>query len=146
MRMPGNERENGAKVGENNEKLFIIASKLITFKILRTNTTVTLAAEPSIGEMAALRRIQFEASTLMVAHVKSQVNQDAAGSDAVRKIPAAEKQQRLRDQKARLGGVIIEGETEPSYALIDLVNSMVDNNCVLWIPPSKCRKRESEIQ
>ena len=40
----------------------------------------------------------------------------------------------------------IEGETEPSYALIDLVNSMVDNNCVLWIPPSKCGKRESEIQ
>ena len=45
------------------------------------------AAEPSIGEMASLRRIQFEASTLMVAHVKSQVNQDAAGSDAVRKNP-----------------------------------------------------------
>ena len=40
----------------------------------------------------------------------------------------------------------IEGETEPSYALIDLVNRMVDNNCVLWIPPSKCGKRESEIQ
>ncbi len=104
------------------------------------------AAEPSIGEMASLRRIQFEASTLMVAHVKSQVNQDAAGSDAIRKIPAAEKQQRLRDQKARLGGVSAEGEAEPSYALIDLVNSMVDNNCVLWIPPSKCGKRESEIQ
>ena len=103
------------------------------------------AAGPSIGEMASLR-IQFEASTLMVAHVKSQVNQDAAGSDAVRKIPAAEKQQRLRDQKARLGGVCIEGETEPSYALIDLVNSMVDNNCVLWIPSSKCGKKESEIQ
>ena len=102
------------------------------------------ASEPSIGEMASLRRSQFEASTLMAAHVKSQVNQDAAGSDAVRKIPAAEKQ-RLRDQKARLGGVCIEGETEPSYALIDLVNSMVDNNCVLWIPPSKCGKRESDI-
>ena len=112
----------------------------------REFATTLFAAEPSIGEMAALRRIQFEASTLMVAHVKSQVNQDAAGSDAVRKIPAAEKQQRLRDQKARLGGVTIEGETEPSYALIDLVNSMVDNNCVLWIPPSKCGKRESEIQ
>ena len=102
--------------------------------------------EPSIGEISILRRIQFEASTLMVAHVKSQVSQDASGSDAVRKIPAPEKQQRLQDQKARLGGFTIEGETEPSYALIDLVNSMVDNNCVLWVPPSKCGKRESEIQ
>ena len=75
----------------------------------REFANTVFAAEPSIGEMAALRRIQFEASTLMVAHVKSQVSQDAAGSDAVRKIPAAEKQQRLRDQKARLGGVTIEG-------------------------------------
>ena len=49
-------------------------------------------------------------------HVKGQVNQDAAGSDAVRKIPAAEKQQRLKDQKARLGGASTEGETESSYA------------------------------
>ena len=108
--------------------------------------TSLFGAEPSIGEISILRRIHFEASTLMVAHVKSQVSQDASGSDAVRKIPAPEKQQRLQDQKARLGGFTIEGETEPSYALIDLVNSMVDNNCVLWIPPSKCGKRESEIQ
>ena len=28
--------------------------------------------------------------------------------------------------------------------LIDLANSMVDNNCVLWIPPNKCGKREYE--
>ena len=108
--------------------------------------TSLFGAEPSIGEISILRRIHFEASTLMVAHVKSQVSQDASGSDAVRKIPAPEKQQRLQDQKARLGGFTIEGETEPSHALIDLVNSMVDNNCVLWIPPSKCGKRESEIQ
>ena len=45
------------------------------------------ATEPSIGEMASFRRIQFEASTLMVAHAKSQVNQDAAGSDAVKENP-----------------------------------------------------------
>ena len=104
------------------------------------------AVEPSIGEISILRRIQFEAATLMVAHVKSQVSQDASGSDAVRKIPAPEKQQHLQDQKARSGGFTIAGETEPSYALIDLVNSMVDNDCVLWIQPSKCGKRESEIQ
>ena len=30
-----------------------------------------------------------------------------------------------------MGGVSIEGETEPSYALIDLVNSMVDNNYIV---------------
>ena len=114
-----------------------------TFKDFCTNL---FGVEPSIGEISILRRIQFEASTLMVAHVKSQVSQDASGSDAVRKIPAPEKQQRLEDQKARLGGFTIEGETEPSYALIDLVNSMVDNNCVVWVPPSKCGKRESEIQ
>ena len=105
----------------------------------------TFTAGPTLNELAKLRRIHFEATTLMVAHVKSHVNQESAGSDVIRKLPVAEKQQRLEAQQARLGGIAIVGELEPSYALIDLVNSMLDNNAILWIPPSKCSKRESEI-
>jgi len=103
-------------------------------------------AGPTLNEIARLRRVHFEASTLMIAHVKSHVNQESAGSEVIRKLPVAEKQQRLEDQQTRLGGVAIVGELEPSHALIDLVNSMLDNNAVLWVPPSKCTKRESEIQ
>ena len=45
----------------------------------------------------------------------------------------------------RLVGVSIAGELQPPHALIDLVNSMRDSNNVVWIPPSKCSKRETEI-
>ena len=45
----------------------------------------------------------------------------------------------------RLVGVSIAGELQPSHALVDLVNSMCDSNNVVWIPPSKCSKRETEI-
>jgi hypothetical protein len=35
---------------------------------------------------------------------------------------------------------------QPSFALIDLAAQMKETNCVTWIPPSKCSKRDSEIQ
>lgn len=75
-----------------------------------------------------------------------EIHQESAGSEVIRKLPLAEKQQRLEDQQTRLGGLAIVGELEPSHALIDLVNSMLDNDAVMWVPPSKCTKRESEIQ
>ena len=101
---------------------------------------------PTLNEISRLRRIHFEATTLMVAHVKSHVNQESSSAEVIRKLPVAEKQQRLEAQQLRLAGIAITGELEPSHSLIDLVNSMLDNNSVLWIPPSKCSKRESEIQ
>ncbi len=49
-------------------------------------------------------------------------------------------------QQARLSGLSISGELQPSHALIDLAASMIESNSVLWIGPSKCSKRESELQ
>ncbi|CAJ1428688.1 unnamed protein product, partial [Effrenium voratum] len=53
---------------------------------------------------------------------------------------------RLGRQQARLNGVSIKGELQPSHALIDLVASMCDTNSVIWVAPSKCSKREREVQ
>ena len=35
---------------------------------------------------------------------------------------------------------------QPSFALIDLVASMCESNAILWIAPSRCSKRDSEVQ
>ncbi len=43
-------------------------------------------------------------------------------------------------------GIQIRGETQPSYALVDTVASMAENGTILWLPPSKCTKRDAEIQ
>ena len=98
----------------------------------------------SIGQLAKLRRLHFKAQTLVVAHLKSQVSQDS--TERVRKLPAAEKEARLLDQRNRLVGIQIRGETQPSYALVDTVASMAENGTILWLPPSKCTKRDAEIQ
>ena len=58
----------------------------------------------------------------------------------------AEKAARLKDQEARLSGLRIKGELQPSYALVDLVAQVKETNCITWIPPSKCTKRDSEVQ
>ena len=102
-------------------------------------------ADMEIALLARVRRLHFEASTLVVAHLKSQVNPET-GLDVVKKIPPAEKQARLLEQQKRLTGLTLTGELLPSHALIDQVAAMVESNTVLWIPPSKCSKRDDEVQ
>jgi len=98
----------------------------------------------SFGVQAALRRLHFEASAIVMADLKARAT-DTSG-DGTRKLPVAEKTARLRDQEQRLPGMRIKGELQPSFSLIDLVAQIKETNCVVWIPPSKCSKRDTEIQ
>ena len=107
-------------------------------------TLLNNGVDMSIAEAAAVKRIHFESLTIVVANLKSKASADAATS--VQKIPNAEKQARLMTQQRRLNGISITGELQPSHVLIDLVASMCDTNFVVWVPPSKCSKREAEVQ
>ena len=100
---------------------------------------------PSIGQIANVRMLLFESATLVVAFLKAQATVDDADVTG-RKLPHVEKQARLDDQKRRLSGVLIEGELQPSYALIDACSLIVDSNSITWLAPSKCTKRDSEVQ
>ena len=99
----------------------------------------------TISEVSRVRRLHFEACALIVAHTKQQVWLHSS-VEGGRKLPTAEKQARLQQQQARLPGVSISGELQPSHALIDLAASMMETNTVIWIGPTKCSKREAEIQ
>jgi hypothetical protein len=88
--------------------------------------------------------LHFEAATFVVAQLKQKVTGE--GEEGRQKLPTIEKQARLADQKRRLTGIDIEGEMQPSYALIDAVNGMIETSSVLWIAPSKATSREQEIQ
>ena len=67
------------------------------------STRLNAGTAMSMGESARLRRVHFEACTMIVAHLRSQVNQETGG-ETVRKLPTAEKIARLELQQARLGG------------------------------------------
>ena len=108
-------------------------------------TEINGFVEPSITMMALLRRLHFEAVTMVVAHLKTNVAIDA-GTEGGRKLPPVEKVARLNDQQARLKGLTIKGELQPSYALIDIIAGIQDSGSIVWVPPSKCTKRDSEVQ
>ena len=98
----------------------------------------------TIGMNSALRRLHFEASTMVVAELKSMATEPSG--ETVRKLLVAEKIARLQDQEARLKGLRIRGELQPSYALVDLISNIKETNNVVWIAPSRCSKRDLEIQ
>jgi len=83
----------------------------------------------TISEISKVRRMLFEASTMIVAHTKQQVLSDA-GQDSVRKLPVAEKQACLVQQQAKLPGLSITGELHPNHALVDLAASMHHPNAL----------------
>ncbi|CAJ1405985.1 unnamed protein product, partial [Effrenium voratum] len=108
------------------------------------STRLNAGTAMSMGESARLKRVHFEACTMIVAHLRSQVNQETGG-ETIWKLPTAEKIARLELQQARLGGISITGDLQPSFALVDLA-TMCETNAVVWIAPSRCSKREHEVQ
>ncbi|CAE7415247.1 unnamed protein product [Symbiodinium sp. CCMP2592] len=107
-----------------------------------TETEFASFAENVCGP--SLRRLHFEAITLVVAQLKQQAIADPA--EAVKKLPLAEKQARIEDQRRRLHGLLLEDELQPSHALIDACAHMIEQNHITWVPPSKCTKRDQELR
>ena len=110
----------------------------------RTFADTVLPAGYGMAAYSGLRQLHFEATTLVVAQLKAEVTGDT--EEGKHKLPVIEKQARLADQRTRLVGVEIKGELQPSFALVDAVNNMIESNSVLWLAPSKCTSRDQEIQ
>ena len=101
----------------------------------------------SVGQMSAIRRIHFESTTLVISSIKERVTSEGADKgDVARKIPQAEKRQGREEQMARLRGISMVGELDPSHALLDLANHMLETGAIMWVAPSKCSKRDDEVQ
>ena len=70
---------------------------------------------PTLLQLSLIRTLLFEANTLIVAALREQVSQDPArGSRAVKELPNAERHSRMAKQRARLSGLDISGELQPS--------------------------------
>ena len=101
----------------------------------------------TLGQTAMLRRLHFEATTLMIASVKQRVDGEAADkAEGVKRIPVAEKRFRQEQQERRLTGITMTGEMEPSHQLLDLTNNILETGSLVWIAPRRCTKRSDEVQ
>ena len=99
---------------------------------------------PSLGDLATVRQLHFEATTLVIQTYKELVHQESAES-SMRKLPLPEKRARRESQIKRLAGLSIEGELDPSFQLIDSCNHQMETSIIFWLAPSKCPKRETEV-
>ena len=110
----------------------------------KTLSDSVLGGGASAGQTGLLRRLHFEAATLVLSHLKTAVTNET--SEGIKKLPFAEKQARYARVRTAISGFLIQGETEPSHALVDKCQVMYDTNAVIWLAPSVCTKRELEIQ
>lgn len=90
-----------------------------------------------------IRRLVFESYTLAAADLKARV--ERKDEDTPRKLAQAERASRHQSQVARLTGLDLSGEMEPSHSLIDLVFQMSEDNQLRYVRWEQCTKRDQEL-
>lgn len=98
---------------------------------------------PTMGALAALRRLHFESEVVLTASLKATV--EATEPMAPKQIPIAERNARLAALRQRLTGVNIHGVGEPSHSLIDEACHQYETRTLKYIEPVKCTSRELEV-
>ncbi len=97
----------------------------------------------TLGDEAALKRLLFEGHTMVLSQLREAVsNPEAAHS---RRLPQVERSAKLADLKARLVGVCIERQLDPSHSLLDATSQMYESQQLAYLSPEKCTSREWEI-
>ena len=108
-----------------------------------TLVKTALKRDPTISEMAGIRRIFNESYAAASLEMKSLVEQSEEAP--VRKLAAAERAERFREQQRRLKGIKIQGQQEPGDSLVDLAVSIYESDRLKHIPWEQCVSREHEI-
>ena len=96
-----------------------------------------------MGGVSSLKRLLFESQTQLMAVIREQITNPEP--TIPKRVPQAEREIRLENLRRRLGGVLIEGHSEPSHALLDLATQLYDQNILKIIPIEKCYSRLTEL-
>ena len=109
------------------------------------NTWVRTDINPAItlADCAALKRLLFESHTLVMASLKEQVV--APDSAATKKVPATERDAKMRNVKGLLAGLLIEGPLDPGHSLLDACAQMQYTNEIKYLAPERCVSRMHEV-
>ena len=99
---------------------------------------------PTMGQLAAIRRLHFEAEVIITATLKAAVEQPADMTQPMQ-VPLAERNARMLQVRTRLNGVTIEGANEPAHQLVDECVFQFESRQLRYIEPGKCHSRETEI-
>ena len=101
------------------------------------------AANLALGDQACLKRLIFEAQTLVAADLRDQVSGSSGATP--RKVPEAERDRRLNDLRMALPGITLDGVNLPSNLLLDACCQQERDNILKYIPPEKATSRTHEL-
>ena len=104
----------------------------------------TLGRAPTLAEKSAVRRLAFEAQTLLVSSLR--VKMESRDDGVSKKSWAAERETRLAAIRAELGGISISEDYEPSHLLLEKACQISETNTLKYLEPSSCTSRSQEIQ
>ena len=105
--------------------------------------TNVLGAMATMQDVSSLRRLLFESQTLVMAQLREQVSNPEM--QMTRKLPPVEREAKMRQLRARLPGVLLEHQLEPSHALLNLVAQMWETRQLQYIEIAKLTSREYEV-
>ena len=106
-------------------------------------TSTHVARVITVGDIAVVKRLIFEAQTTVILIIKSQSNPN--NDPSLRKLPGAERNSRLEAQRHRLQGMSLKGPLEVAHQVYDVVSGMLEVDALKYLGPAKCITRTMEI-
>lgn len=95
------------------------------------------------GALNSLKRLIFEAQTLVVADVKQTMSRKEENQTVV--LAPAERENRIKDQRTRLSGLRFRGDEEVAHQCYDTVLSMMEKDALTYLGPEKFVARRFEL-
>ena len=105
--------------------------------------TNCLGGAPTEAMMSKYRRLFFESHALCLQDLRQKVERTDHTETKV--LPLAEKVERINQVKAKLPGILITQQLEPSHQLVDKVVQQWEENSLRYMELSACNSREQEI-
>ena len=100
-------------------------------------------ADLSDAVLASFRRLYYECHTVTLGDLRARI--ERKDDDAPKRIPMAERSERLAQLKTELSGITIDIQLEPAHRLVDIVMQQIEDNCISYVPLKDCLSRESEL-
>ena len=104
-----------------------------------------LEEEPSLDQLACMRRLFFESHTMALTDARQRVEASPDPSVATRKLATAERVARQKEQETRLLGLVFTPETTPANHLVDLFVEMCETGVLAYTKPEQCCSRAQEV-
>lgn len=104
---------------------------------------VMFPGPPDLALIGRLRRLYYESHTVALSDMKSRI--ERTDEDKPRRLQLPERAQRTLEQRARLTALRLDGEYEPSFALIDKVVDQGDSGELRYIMIEDLTSRDQEL-